>query len=214
MYGDHLPYLNFAPEEIENGSIYQTEYVVWSNYDMSISFDAPDLYSYELSSSIMSRLGMNTGLITKLHQNCSGKEDYMKYLEMLQYDMLYGKKECYGVDIGYTPTKITLGIYPPTVTSASNVENGLYVYGTRFTPFTRISINSVKYVETEFVDSNTLFLPDMEAVYGDKIRVCYTNGKRTTFRSSESYIADETVNPPPYDEIPDDIVSEQVIPEQ
>ncbi len=200
VYGDHLPYLQLAPEELENGSVYQTEYIVWSNFDLPVSFDAPDLYSYELSSSIMSRLGMNNGLITKLHQNCSNHPDYMKYLEMLQYDMLYGQKECYGYDIGYTATDIQLGIERLTVEKVENREDGVWVTGTEYTPFSQISINGEK-LETVFIDNNTLFVPDAEVVYGDKIVARQTNGKRTTFRKSETFIADETVNPPPYDDI-------------
>ncbi len=215
VYGDHLPYLQLAPEELENGSVYQTEYIVWSNFVLPVEFEAPDLYSYELSSSIMSRLGMNNGLITKLHQNCSEHEDYMKYLEMLQYDMLYGKKECYGYDIGYEPTDIVLGTVRLAIEKVENREDGVWVTGTEFTPFTQISINGEK-LETVFVDNNTVFVPDAEAVYGDKIVARQTNGKRTTFRKSESFIADETINPPPYDdvELPSDIEPEdQELPE-
>ncbi len=215
VYGDHLPYLELAPEELENGSVYQTEYIVWSNFDLPVSFDAPDLYSYELAASIMLRLGINNGLITKLHQNCSEHPDYMKYLEMLQYDMLYGQKECYGYDIGYEPTDIELGLAPLTITDVKNQENGVLVTGTEFTPFSQISVNGEK-LTTEFVDNNTLLVPGVEVLYGDKIVARQTNGKRTTFRKSEPYIADETVNPPPYDnpeDMPEETFDDGVMPE-
>ena len=198
MYGDHLPYLELASEELVNGSVYQTEYIVWSNFDLPVSFEANDLYSYELASDVLARLGMNNGLITKLHQNCTEHDNYMKYLEMLQYDMLYGYKNCYGYELKYEPTDITLGLLPPTVTGVSNGENGITVTGTEFTPFSVVDINGEK-LATEFVDNFTLFVPECEAVYGDKILVRQMNGKRTTFRKSEAFIADETVDPPPYD---------------
>lgn len=201
MYGDHLPYLELAPEELENGSVYQTEYIVWSNYELEKE-PAVDLYSYEIAANVLSRLGINNGLITKLHQNCSSHPDYMKYLEMLQYDMLYGYKNCYGVDIAYKPTNVSLGLERPTVTAVSNREDGIWVTGTEFTPFSVVDINGVK-LTTEFIDNYTLFVPEAEIIYGDKVLVRQMNGKRTTFCKSAAFVADETIDPPPYYEEPE-----------
>ncbi len=197
LYGDHLPYLRIEDSELVNGSIYQTEYIVWSNYNIG-DFEARDLYSWQLAAHILKGLGMNNGLITKLHQNASSHTDYMKYLEMLQYDMLYGQKKCYGYQIGYTPEEIQLGTAPLVVDKVTNTEEGVLIKGQEFTPFTQISINSEK-METEFVDNNTVLVRDAEVVYGDEIVARQTNGKRTTFAKSEVFVADETVDPPPYD---------------
>lgn len=199
MYGDHLPYLELADDELVNGSVYQTEYIVWSNFDLPVSFEATDLYSYELSSDILARLGINNGLITKLHQNCIAHDNYMQYLEMLQYDMLYGYKNCYGYEIKYEPTNISLGLEPPTVTSVSSIDGGITVTGTEFTPFSVVDINGEK-LETQFVDNFTLFVPARELICGDKILVRQMNGKRTTFRKSASFIFEETVDEIPCEE--------------
>lgn len=198
MYGDHLPYLELAPEELVNGSIYQTEYIIWSNYTLPNESDAVDLYSYELAASVLKRLNINNGLITKLHQNCSEHPDYLKYLEMLQYDMLYGYKNCYGYELAYEPTDIILGLEPPTVETVENREDGVWISGTGYTPFSVVDINGDK-LETQFIDNNTLFVAECEAIYGDSISVRQMNGKRTTFVQSAVFIADETVDPPPYD---------------
>lgn len=199
LYGDHLPYLRLQDSELENGSIYQTEYIVWSNYDIG-EFKAHDLCSWQLSAHILKGLGMNNGLITKLHQNASSHPDYMKHLEMLQYDMLYGQKKCYGYQIGYTPDEIQLGTASLVIEKVTNTEEGVLVMGQEFTPFTQISINSEK-MDTEFIDNNTVFVRDAEVIYGDEIVARQTNGKRTTFAKSEVFVADETVNPPPYDSV-------------
>lgn len=190
MYGDHLPYFGLENSEVDNGDVYQTEYVIWSNYGLEA--EARDLYSYELTSHILGELGMNNGLITKLHQNGASSEDYYKYLEMLQYDMLYGEKECYGYDIGYTPTELQMGVKPLEVTSVSNTYLGLEVKGEAFTEFTRVTVNGEKQ-ETQFIDNNTLLVPDVEILYGDVITVKQTNGKRTTFAESEPVIAGEDI---------------------
>lgn len=34
MYGDHLPGFSFTDEVLKNGDIYQTQYVVWSNFSL------------------------------------------------------------------------------------------------------------------------------------------------------------------------------------
>ena len=186
MYGDHLPYFDITDEELDNGDVYQTEYIVWSNYP--IEAENKDVYSYELSAHILSLLGMNNGTITKLHQNFSGKDDYFKYLEMLQYDILYGEK----YDMSYTPTELKMGVIPFEVTDVVNSYYGIEVKGEGFTEFTRVVINDHK-LETVFIDNNTLLVPDMEVVYGDIVNVIQTNGKRTTFAESQPVIAGEDI---------------------
>jgi len=196
MYGDHLPYLELTGDELVSGSVYNSEYVVWSNFTLPVDLEAGDIYSYELASDTLARLGMNNGLITKLHQNCTQHDNYMKYLEMLQYDMLYGYQNCYGYELRYEPTDISLGLKPPTVTNVINIEAGIFVEGTSFTPFSVVDINGEKY-ETTLVDNETLYVPEYEAVGGDRIIVRQMNGKRTTFRKSAAYTVDETISPPP-----------------
>ncbi len=190
MFGDHLPYFDLKDEELENGNVYETEYVIWSNYGLKA--EARDLYSYELSAHVLGELGMNNGLITKLHQNGSENQDYYKYLEMLQYDMLYGEKECYGYDIGYTPSELTMGVIPFGVSSVENTDLGVEVTGEGFTPFTRVVINGEKH-EAIYIDKDTLFVPEIECFFGDVVGVIQTNGKRTTFKKSETVILGEDV---------------------
>jgi hypothetical protein len=146
---------------------------------------------------------MNNGLITKLHQNSYSDEDYYKYLEMLQYDMLYGQKECYGYEIVYEPSEIVLGVAPITIEDVKNREDGIEIKGTEFTPFSRVYINGTK-LATEFVDNFTLFVKGHEVLYGDSVVVHQTNGERTSFRQSEVFIADLDVNPFPYESFDDD----------
>ncbi len=185
VYGDHLPYFGLKDEEMLDGSVYQTEYVIWSNYGLEA--EAVDLYSYELSAHVLSQLGMNNGLITKLHQKSERDSEYYSSLEMLQYDMLYGKKECYGYNIEYTPSDMKLGIKPLVITSVKPIDIGVEIKGEMFTEFTRIIINGTKH-EPIYIDSETLVVPDIDIVYGDTVQASQTNGKRTTFAKSEKFI--------------------------
>lgn len=189
IYGDHLPYFELRDDETVNANVYQTEYVIWSNYGLEA--EAKDLYAYELSAHIMGQLGMNNGLITKLHQNFNRDDEYFTSLEMLQYDMLYGKKECYGYEIAYVPSELRMGIEPIAVSDISNTpDEGVLVRGEGFTEFTRITINGDK-KDTVFVDGTTLLVPDGELVYGDVVTALQTNGKRTVYAESEGVIYGE-----------------------
>ena len=68
MYGDHLPALDMTEDSMADGSsIFQTQYIVWSNFD--IKKKNMDINAYELNSEIMSRLGMSVGMMNKYQQN-------------------------------------------------------------------------------------------------------------------------------------------------
>ena len=66
LYGDHLPTFPFTEESMKNGSVYETEYVVWSNFPMER--EQLDLQAYQLSAYVLGRLGIQEGLLTKYHQ--------------------------------------------------------------------------------------------------------------------------------------------------
>ncbi|MBE6700460.1 MAG: LTA synthase family protein [Ruminococcaceae bacterium] len=192
LFGDHLPYFGLDDEELENKNVYQTEYVIWSNY--SLEAEGKDLYSYQLSAHVLEQLGMNNGIFTKFHQNSEVDDNYYTNLEMLQYDMLYANKE----SDRYTPSELQLGIRPLTVTDMEYTDRGLEVKGEMFTEFTRVLINGEK-KEVIFIDYNTLLVPDTEVFYGDTVSVIQTNGKRTTFAISEAVIVGEDVQVEPWE---------------
>ena len=49
-----------------------------------------DLYTYQLTAEVLGKIGCNEGLMTKLHQNMQTDKNYHKWMEVIQYDMLYG----------------------------------------------------------------------------------------------------------------------------
>jgi len=66
LYGDHIPSLTFDEVQITEGTEMQTEYVIISNFDMGL--EDKDLYSYEVSDYLMTALGLDRGVMQKLHQ--------------------------------------------------------------------------------------------------------------------------------------------------
>ena len=176
MYGDHLPSLNFADEDLENGSIYQTSYFIWNN--MGLEFEDGDIEAYEISSILLEKLGIKDGVINQYHQNYKHsleQEEYLNGLQNLEYDILYGDLIAYDGINPYKATELQMGILPIGITDVyydPEDEEGrrVIVKGENFTSYSKIYINEEK-KRTEFVNPTTLYLLDSELKGGDSIVV-------------------------------------------
>jgi len=51
LYGDHLPGLGISENLLQNGNVFQTEYVIWSNFGLQAS--DKDVQSYQLTSRVL-----------------------------------------------------------------------------------------------------------------------------------------------------------------
>ncbi len=109
LYGDHLPSLELTEEEITNGDLYQTEYVIWSNFGFEV--ESKDLETYELGSRILQKLNIDGGVINKFHQVYQNDKDYLKLLKTLEYDILYDNMKIYDGVTRYVPTDMQMGTY-------------------------------------------------------------------------------------------------------
>lgn len=153
LYGDHLPNFDIGAEELRNGDIFETEYVTWDN--MGLTEQDEDVSAYQLSAKIFGMLGINEGILTKLHQERKENESYLSDLENLEYDMLYGSFFCYGGKNPYKPTELQMGSVPVTVERAEYSNGVITVWGNNFTQWSEIIVDG-KNLETQFVDSTTL----------------------------------------------------------
>ena len=132
MYGDHLPSLEIQASDLENGNVYQTEYVIWNNMDLKA--ERKDLSTYQLSAYVMDLLEFHNGVLTKFHQQEQDSMSYLKNLELLEYDMLYGKKYIYDGENPYEATTLQMGIDPITISEILYFEGTetVYIKGGRF----------------------------------------------------------------------------------
>lgn len=115
MYGDHLPSLGLTDEDLVNGDLYQTEYIIWSNYGYSI--EDKDIETYQLGSRILQSLNIDGGIINKFHQVYQDENDYMAALKNLEYDILYGSQYVFGGVSPYVATDMQMGTYKVTIDS-------------------------------------------------------------------------------------------------
>lgn len=153
LYGDHLPNFHIGSEELENGDIFETEYVIWNNFGLPM--ENKELSAYQLSAEVLRQLGMGSGMLTKYHQQMAGSGNYLDGLEMLEYDMLYGKFYCYGGENPYTASKLRMGVVPITISDIVWADGVMTVSGEHFTQWSRVAVDG-RMLDTVFVDNGTL----------------------------------------------------------
>ena len=168
MYGDHLPTFSFTNDTMENADIYQTEYFIWSNFDME-KIDM-DLQAYQLSAAVFERLGISQGYIMKFHQTKHEDEDYLKKLKILEYDILYGDKQIYNGEVPYVATDLKMGIEDITIEQVYNYKDYICISGNNFNDFSKVLIND-KEVDCEIISGNLIKVPKKNVVSKDEVSV-------------------------------------------
>jgi hypothetical protein len=156
FYGDHLPVLDLSEMDLANGSVYETQYVVSSNFKLP-KIDE-DLAAYQLSAQVFELLGIHNSLLTWYHQTKSNNSNYLKDLDTLQYDILYGENYVYGGVNPFQPTDLKMGVREIRVDKIFDFGESTYVVGENFTPYSKVAVNGT-FVDTVFVNPTILRLP-------------------------------------------------------
>ncbi len=184
IFGDHMPGFDVEDNQLVNDSKYQTEYVIWSNFDTDCVIK--DLYSYQLYSYVLDRVGIDGGVISKLNEKYSFSvtDDYMDNYEVIQYDMLEGE----GLSYGSSPPQKTgtkMGIRQIKLTGVNSKGNTVEVRGSEFTQCSSICIND-KLIETKYVNSKALLAEDYLLKSGDIVTVCQVDDKSNILSKTNS----------------------------
>ncbi len=173
MYGDHLPGFAFDSKTLQNQDIYQTQYVIWSNFDMPN--EKRDLQAYQLSAYVSYRLGINNGYINKFHQqfletNQEPTEEYLKNLKILEYDLLYGDADIYNGKVPYVATQLQMGTDEIDITQMYNYNDTICIEGKNFNEYSSVLINDEAY-STEIVSDRLLRVSNHTLKPGDVVSV-------------------------------------------
>lgn len=195
-YGDHLPNLDFGEEDLTKGNMFQTQYFVWNNIDLDVMKE--DVEAYQLSAKVMDSIDVTDGAVNAYHQANWGikdSEEYLKDLEILGYDMLYGDSNVTEGKVIYEPTKIKYGVDNVQVTGAYRDYSDtdyLVIKGKHFTEYSAVFVNGEKY-EPEFLNQNTLRVPLSKQTQDVKIVVkqCY---KEKLVLQTSNEIVYESIN--------------------
>lgn len=185
IYGDHLPTFDITDDDLKNGDIYQTQYVVWNNYNLQI--ENKDLQAYQLSAYLMKNLGMKGGVISRLHMSHFDKEDkeeYLSNLKLLEYDILYGNCQAYEGVNPYKITNMKMGYKPIKVLNGENAYSHIVIRGRNFTEFSQVEINGTVH-KTIYNGPDELLVDGYTLKDGDQIAVLQiSNSDETLSRTN------------------------------
>lgn len=188
FYGDHLPSMGLVTEDVTNGRLTATEYVVYSNFDIPVV--NKDLEAYQLLSYVLGRVGISDGIMTSFHQNSMDDLDYLDNMELLQYDMLYGTKEVFSGENPYVATDMHMGNISRDIKihSVTREEDGnQYVRGKYFNMYSVVYKNGDA-VTTTFIDNNTLKISGNPPKDGDVYVVAQVGKDKFPLSYSAEYV--------------------------
>ena len=185
FFGDHLPTMGLTDEDMVSGDIYKTKYVTWNN--MGLEKKDADIYAYQLLAKITEDAGISEGTILRYHQanDYVVTEDYLKGLEELQYDLLYGEKYAYaGADL-FPATDIVMGVDDTEITTMIDSLDGekVVINGKNFTKWSKVFVNGEK-VPTSYLSGTSLSIKKQYVKNGDLVVVNQMGSSNTLFRSS------------------------------
>ena len=211
FYGDHFPTIYLEEDKLD-GTKYQTDYAIWSNYE--IYAENKDLMCYQLSAHVFDILGSNLGTITKIHQNANNLTNYQNTLETIEYDMLYGNMLSYGGINPYIPTTMKYGVFDIYITDLVQNNGKLFVYGNKFNEHSKIMIDG-KAKDTLYLNPNCLAI-ELESLDNlETIMIAQYTYDRIQMRTSAEYqITSFTQELPPIDQHPTNETTSETTNEQ
>ena len=154
FYSDHMPALNVFQDSNFYLDAYEAPFAFYSNFEIK-NFDFNKTEAYNISSLAMKLAGVEYGPMEKFHTYLNDDENYEKYEELLEYDMLFGKNYYLKEDEKPEKNTMKMGLEDVTITSLEHQENFILINGINFTENSAVYINNKK-VETIFVDDKTL----------------------------------------------------------
>jgi len=184
IYGDHLPAIRAISDEMLSGrTMYQTDYVIWSNFRMKQEDKA--LTTYQLSSYVLDKLDMHQGTMVAYHQKYRDSGTYLKDLEALQYDMLYGNKYIYNGTSPFKRVDMKMGVKPITVDEIVQIGDKYYLKGKNFTEYSKINLDG-KILKTIYLSPTVLgLLEDVDPTSIDRMKISQVEKNKEILSTSE-----------------------------
>lgn len=185
FYGDHLPTMGLKAEDLKSRYLYNTNYVIWDN--IGLQKDDKNIPAYQLMSEVLNRLDIHSGTVFNYHQQRKGTKNYLSDLELLQYDILYGKQYVYNGKAPITEGHMVMGIRNVSLSSiVPQLNSGYSLYGENFTKYSRVYVNGEKQ-KSSFLNNTRINLSETELKDGDVIQVGQVGSSDTIFQMSDKY---------------------------
>lgn len=182
MYGDHIPAIDITESDHEDGDLYGTEYVIWSNFGLDGNDE--DMYTYQLASHLMEMLDMQVGTVFTYQQNHKNSETYLDDLKAIGYDILYGDYYLYGGENPFEPTDMKMGVKDIKIEEIVQIGDKYYIKGQNFTEYSKITLNG-KELKTIYLGTNILgVLEDVDPDDVDDMKVSQIETKSSEILST------------------------------
>lgn len=186
FYGDHLPTMELQAKDLKSRYLYNTNYVIWDN--IGLKKKDGNYAAYQIMAEVLDRLDIHSGTVFNYHQQRHQTKNYLADLELLQYDILYGKQYVYEesgkpIEAGH----MVMGVKDTAITSLVEQLDGTYsIYGENFTKQTKIYINGEKQSST-FLNNTRIDLKESVLGEGDIVMAAQVGSSNTIFRTSKEY---------------------------
>lgn len=153
FFSDHLPKLNILSSDDTYIDRYEAPYAIYSNFE--INKKKQNLEAYQMSTLMLGLAGVEYGPMESVHAKAGNKEDYQEELELVQYDMLFGKQFYLSDKDKPKENNMKMGLDDIVVEKVIKDKDTMIVKGKNFTSCSHVYVNGKK-VETTWVDENTL----------------------------------------------------------
>lgn len=170
MYGDHIPALDIKEETYDAKDLYQTQYVIWSNFDMKK--EDKDLAAYKLAAEVFDRIGIHEGTVIKYHQTKNHSDsDYMENLKLIGYDMFYGQDYLYGGKNPFEKAGMKMGVKTVKIDKIVSIAGKYYIKGENFTEYSKVTLGG-ETLNTIYLSPNLLgLLEEVDPSSASKMKV-------------------------------------------
>lgn len=153
FFSDHLPKLNILSSDDTYIDRYEAPYAIYSNFE--IDKEKQNLEAYQMSTLMLGLAGVEYGPMESLHAKAGNKENYQEELELVQYDMLFGKQFYLSDKDKPKENNMKMGLDDIVVDEVIKDKDTIIVKGKNFTSSSHVYVNGKK-VETTWIDENTL----------------------------------------------------------
>ncbi len=169
LYGDHLPSLGIQEEDLTEGTIFQTDYVIWDN--LGLARQEKDVEAYQLGALVMNQIGVSDGILFRYHQkwlngspqdadtqSSADEAEYLDKMKTISYDMLYGEQEVYDGNCPWQPTSLQMGTHRPLVSWVCYEPDRetMTVHGRNFNAFSAVLINGKEYEPSAWTENELI----------------------------------------------------------
>lgn len=144
-----------------------------------------DLHAYEIGSEVLDRIDIHNGTLVTYHQNHRDSKNYLKNLEAIQYDLLYGKQYLYGGKSPFKPIDLKMGVNKIKITEVIKTADKYFIKGQNFTENSKVNLNG-KILDTEYIGPTILEVK--EKVTPDdisKMKISQVEGDKEILSTSE-----------------------------